>query len=230
MLYTGIQFTATGGNVISDVCGDPNSMPLPPFVLNGFHGTSLDVEFRSNRIETTSGFFLAAVCINPAPLRVARQAEQLGFQQRRDCVPSQSLLGSRVGRKKRSIQPLDFVRACWVLTNQFVVTMLWLDVMIIRMWAIGSNLILAVCSSLRQEHVFHIREKRSFRIPWIEVMNMGVVKYEDNTIIVEQGGVVLYKFRNMRVLQVYNRIEGYLTFYGSSTPSGRTFPGYGEHA
>lgn len=98
------------------------------------------------------------------------------------------------------------------------------------MWAIGSNLILAVCSSLRQEHVFHIREKRSFRIPWIEVMNMGVVKYEDNTIIVEQGGVVLYKFRNMRVLQVYNRIEGYLTFYGSSTPSGRTFPGYGEHA
>ena len=73
-----------------------------------------------------------------------------------------------------------------------------------------------------------MREKRSFQASWIRVTREGVVKYEDNVLIVERGGKILYKFLNMRVLQVYNRIEGYLTFYSSSTPQGRNFPGYGE--
>lgn len=79
--------------------------------------------------------------------------------------------------------------------------------------------------------MFNIRGKRSFRVPWIKVTNSRVLKYQDNTLIVEEDGKALYTFKNMRVLQVFNRIEGYLTFYGSSTPPGRTFPGYGkQHA
>ena len=103
----GLHFVATGQSVDTDVCGDPTSTPVPPSAQNGFHGSSLNVEFRSNRIGTSSGFFLAAICINPAPFRVARQAEE-GFQQRSDCMPSQAL---RTGKKKRAIQPFDIVRA-----------------------------------------------------------------------------------------------------------------------
>lgn len=55
-----------------------------------------------------------------------------------------------------------------------------------------------------------------------------MVEYEDYTLLVERGEKVLYRFKNIRVLQVFNRIEGYLTFYGSSTPKGRNFPGHGE--
>lgn len=94
----------------TDVCGDPTSRLVPDFALNGFHGSSLNVEFRSNRVGTANGFFLAAICINPAPFRAARQAE-IGFQQRSDCMPSQSLPVHRAGRRKRATQPLDIVRA-----------------------------------------------------------------------------------------------------------------------
>ena len=76
--------------------------------------------------------------------------------------------------------------------------------------------------------MFHIRDKRSFRVPWIRVTTGRVLKYEDNTLIVEESGKVLYQYKSIQVLQVFNRIEGYLTFYGSSSPSGRAFPGYGE--
>ena len=76
--------------------------------------------------------------------------------------------------------------------------------------------------------MFQMRERRSFRAAWIRVKREGVVKYEDNVLIVEREGRILYKFVNIRVLQVFNRIEGYLTFYSSSTPKGRNFPGYGE--
>ena len=109
MITAGLQFVATGQNVDTDVCGDPTSRPVPDFALNGFHGSSLNVEFRSNRIGTASGFFLAAICVNPAPFRAARQAE-VGFQQRSDCMPSQALPMRRTGRRKRSIEPLDIVR------------------------------------------------------------------------------------------------------------------------
>ena len=48
------------------------------------------------------------------------------------------------------------------------------------------------------------------------------------TVIEPSGNTLLYKFENIEVLQVYNRIEGNLTFVGGSSPSGRTFPGHGE--
>ena len=94
----------------TDVCGDPTSRPVPEHALNGFHGSSLNVEFRSNRVGTANGFFLSGICINPTPFRTARQAE-VGFQQRSDCMPSQSLPVHRTGRTKRTTQPLDIVRA-----------------------------------------------------------------------------------------------------------------------
>ena len=107
VLHTGYHFTATGQNVDTDVCGNASDT-IPSFAENGFHGSSLNLEFQSNRIVTNSGFFLAITCINPGPSRVTRQVEQ-GFQQRRDCVASRLLPGYRVGKKKRSIQPFDIV-------------------------------------------------------------------------------------------------------------------------
>ena len=96
------------------MCGDATSDPIPDIVQSGFHGSSLSLEFRSNRITTDNGFFLAAVCINPAPFRVARQVEA-GFQQRSDCQPSQLLPGYRIiGKKKRSLEHFDIVRICCV--------------------------------------------------------------------------------------------------------------------
>lgn len=67
------------------------------------------MEFRSNRIQNSDGFFVAVTCINPiVESRVTRQA---GFQQRNDCMPSQSLPVRRLGKKKRSVQPqMDIVR------------------------------------------------------------------------------------------------------------------------
>ena len=55
------------------------------------------------------------------------------------------------------------------------------------------------------------------------------MKYGSKTITVVRKGRVLHRFRRIQKLQAYNRIEGYLNFVGSSSPSGRTFPGYGEH-
>ena len=76
--------------------------------------------------------------------------------------------------------------------------------------------------------MFLTRKKKSYGVHYITVTRAGVVKYKNSTIIVEQNGLIQYRFRNTRVLQVYNRIEGHLKFYGLSSPPGRTFPGYGE--
>ena len=56
-----------------------------------------------------------------------------------------------------------------------------------------------------------------------------MVKYKNKQIVVEHNGRILRRLRGIKRLQVHNRIEGYLNFVGSSSPSGRTFPGYGEH-
>ena len=73
------------------------------------------------------------------------------------------------------------------------------------------------------------REKQStIEARYITVTRAGVVLYRGNTIVVEQEGKPPFKFNDVKVLQVYNRIEGYLTFFGSSSPPGRIFPGYGE--
>ena len=80
----------------------------------------------------------------------------------------------------------------------------------------------------QQEQVFKVREKRfSFRVPCIKVPTDAAVSYEDNTIRVYRGNVWLYKFKRIRILQVYNRPERFLIFYGNA--EGRVFPGFGRY-
>lgn len=112
-------------NVDADVCGNATSNPIPDFVKSGFHGSSLNLEFRSNRIASDEGFFVALICINPAPFRTARQVE-VGFQQRRDCTTSQLLPGYRLGgrRERKSLNSFETVRICLVLANQFKMLLL----------------------------------------------------------------------------------------------------------
>ena len=63
----------------------------------------------------------------------------------------------------------------------------------------------------------------------IIVTREDVVKYSNQVIVVEQKGRIVCLFRSIKKLQVHNRIEGYLNFFGSSSPPGRTFPGHGEY-
>lgn len=82
-----------------------------------------------------------------------------------------------------------------------------------------------------QDQAFpRVKQESREVVQQITVTRAGVVRYTDNTITVieRKSGEFLYKFENIKVLQVYNRIEGYITFPGSSSPRGRTFPGYGE--
>ena len=80
---------------------------------------------------------------------------------------------------------------------------------------------------LQQNQVFTGKfSSRIYRT--ISVTRAGVVLYKDNTVFVVHKGKVRYRFRNIKVLRVQNRIEGYLTFSGSASPRGRTFPGYGK--
>ena len=53
------------------------------------------------------------------------------------------------------------------------------------------------------------------------------VKYEDGEVSVWVGHVRVKRFPGVFVLQVYNEVEGALTFYGSS--NGRSFLGFGRH-
>ena len=55
-----------------------------------------------------------------------------------------------------------------------------------------------------------------------------MVKYRNRVLVVEHKGRIIHRFRRIAKLQAHNRIEGYLKFYGSASPSGRGFPGYGE--
>ena len=55
-----------------------------------------------------------------------------------------------------------------------------------------------------------------------------MVLYRDKTVVVSRDGKTKYKFSNVKELQVYNRIEGFLNFSGSASPKTRKFPGYGE--
>lgn len=79
-----------------------------------------------------------------------------------------------------------------------------------------------------QDQAFPTARRSHGVVRQITVTRAGVVTYTDNTIIVaERKGEALFKFENIKLLQVFNRIEGHLTFR-SSSPRGRTFPGYGE--
>ena len=70
------------------------------------------------------------------------------------------------------------------------------------------------------------RARRYFNQRGIHVPGQGRVMYGDRQVTVEVRGVVVHSFPGISVLQVYNDIEGSLTFYSSA--NGRTFPGYGR--
>ena len=59
-------------------------------------------------------------------------------------------------------------------------------------------------------------------------MRGSVVKYRNRVLVVEHKGRIIHRFRSITKLQAHNRIEGYLEFFGSSSPPEREFPGYDE--
>ena len=72
------------------------------------------------------------------------------------------------------------------------------------------------------------QEKRSkrFRSPTIVIPIGARLIYENFVVKVVKDGVWLHKFQNIQVLQTYNRINLYETFYGSAD---RDFPGLGMY-
>lgn len=64
---SGFHFTATGSDIAQDACGELED--LPDHLKSGVHGSGLTLDFRSNRINRTKDFFLAVICIDPAPSR-----------------------------------------------------------------------------------------------------------------------------------------------------------------
>ena len=59
----GFSFSITGENKISDLCGTHKH--LPDDVMYGYHGSHLTLDFRSNRIHSSGGFFLGMACVLP---------------------------------------------------------------------------------------------------------------------------------------------------------------------
>ena len=84
ILNAGYHFTATGANVLTDACGQKDD--LSPELVSGVHGSSLMLDFRSNRIHTSGTMFLSLSCIIPqSSNRGARNANL-----EPDCTPSVS--------------------------------------------------------------------------------------------------------------------------------------------
>ena len=75
-----------------DVCGDLGS--LPEVLKSGVHGSSLMVDFRSNRINTGMDFFLALTCILPL--------ESVANEQNLNNDHSTAALDSAVGLRSSS--------------------------------------------------------------------------------------------------------------------------------
>lgn len=69
------------------------------------------------------------------------------------------------------------------------------------------------------------RPRRYFHSSGILVSGAERVVYQDNLVLVKIGDTVIHSFPSVQVLQVYNDIEGSLSFYG--TANDRVFPGYG---
>ena len=75
--------------------------------------------------------------------------------------------------------------------------------------------------------VFGARSKKSFRVVTIIVPAGGFLLYNLRTVRVCQGNYSIYRFEGIETLQVYNRADGYLTFY--ETAGIRQFPGLGRY-
>ena len=73
------------------------------------------------------------------------------------------------------------------------------------------------------------RSKRSggrFKPQYIQVPQGAKLQYRDGVIMISKDNIWLYKFNGIRVLQTFNRIEGYLTHYGSAKGY---FLGFGKY-
>ena len=66
---------------------------------------------------------------------------------------------------------------------------------------------------------------RSYQRHGIAVYSYASVTYDNNVVRVLVDDTYVHSFPGVRVLQVYNSIEGSLTYYG--TANDRSFPGYG---
>ena len=65
-----------------------------------------------------------------------------------------------------------------------------------------------------------VRARRSYRVVWISVLENAAVSYSDYTVRVFKDSVLLYRFQNVRHFQVFNFVEGFLTF-SRDAPAGR---------
>ena len=86
-----------------DLCGDMED--LPAVQKSGVHGSGLTLDFRSNRINSGDGFFLALTCTLPAAAGGSRRkrsdthlsVSNLKAIPQPACTPSQTLT-AQVGR------------------------------------------------------------------------------------------------------------------------------------
>ena len=93
-----------------DLCG--NMEDLPEVQRSGDHGSGLTLDFRSNRINTGEGFFLALTCTLPLAARKKRFSDSPTLDPSTDevvtrptaCTPSQNLT-AKVGRESKD-EPL----------------------------------------------------------------------------------------------------------------------------
>ena len=89
-----------------DLCGSMED--LPKVQRYGVHGSGLTLDFRSNRINTGEGFFLALTCTRPLAARKKRFSDSPTLDPSTDevlvvirptaCTPSQNLT-AKVGRE-----------------------------------------------------------------------------------------------------------------------------------
>lgn len=138
-MNVGYQFTATGASVPTDACGD--LYYLPDALKYGVHGSSLNVEFRSNRIfNMDTGFFLAIVCISTTsnepltaqshtqkrlsgPMGAPSSDHAFDLRQQPDCMPSQTLLG-RINRSDTQATAEEYLVRCMteLIAKVYIVT------------------------------------------------------------------------------------------------------------
>lgn len=91
-----------------DLCG--NMTDLPDVQKSGVHGSGLTLDFRSNRINTGDGFFLALTCVLPSAGGGSRRKRYSNYNYNYNdyskpspvaqptCTPSKTLAAEVVGR------------------------------------------------------------------------------------------------------------------------------------
>ena len=87
----GYHFTATGAPADQEACGTKDD--LPTVLKTGTHGSALTVDFRSNRVKSSTGFFLALTCTITARMNddAGAAGASSNVQLSSSCTPSVSL-------------------------------------------------------------------------------------------------------------------------------------------